>query len=302
MKPIRALLVYLTAVFAGAATIAPWVYRAVQAWAPGSGLAHQPFHRYVNRCLLGFALVGLFPLLRSLGIRSGASLGWIFPFREPRRLATGLAAGFLSLALAAAVPVIAGVRGWNPEITPTNLLQHGLNAALSAAVVSVLEECLFRGAVYGALRRVHGLTTATLVSALIYSLVHFFDRPPAPDSMGIWTGWTTLAAMLQGFTQLDRLLPGLLSLGIAGGLLAVCRERTGSLTLGIGMHAGWIFWLKSFGFLTRDIPGPGATAFWGTSRLYDGWPTCGILVAVALMLIATPSPAPALAGRSEPRS
>ena len=279
---------YLVAVFAVGATLAPWLYQGVQQLAPDTGIAHQPFHRYVNRCLLGAAVLGLYPLIRALSIRSGASLGWVVPTREARRLVAGLALGFASLALAAAVPLIAGVRAVEGTAPTSELVRHLLNATLAAAVVAVLEELLFRGAVFGALRRVHGFTVAALVSSGIYSLVHFFDRPAPPAGIGPWTGWTTLGAMLHGFTDVDRLIPGFLSLAVAGWLLAWCREATGSLTVGIGLHAGWIFWLKSFGFLTRDTHSPGTSGFWGTAKLYDGWPACGILIAVALMVWGRP--------------
>ncbi len=288
MNPVRALSVYLAAVFAGAATLSPWLYRAVQHLAPDSGIAHQPFHRYVNRCLLVGALLGLYPLIRALGIRSWASLGWVIPTREARRLTAGLALGFASLALAAAVPLIAGVRAAAMDAPPAEVVRHLVNATLSAAVVATLEELLFRGAVFGSLRRVHGFATAALASSGIYSLVHFFDRPAPPDAVGAWTGWSTLGAMLHGFTEVDRLIPGFLSLAVAGWLLAWCREQTGSLTVSIGLHAGWIFWLKSFGFLTRDTHSPGTSGFWGTAKLYDGWPAFVILLAVALMLWGRP--------------
>ena len=279
---------YLAAVFAGGAMLAPWLYRGVQQFAPDSGIAHQPFHRYVNRCLLAGAILGLFPLIRSLGIRSWASLGWVVPIRESRRLATGLGLGFASLALAATVPLIAGIRAFHIEGATTELVRPLLNATLSAVVVAVLEELLFRGAVFGALRRVHGFALAALLSSAVYSLVHFFDRPAAPETIGAGTGWITLGAMLHGFTEVNRLLPGFLSLAVAGWMLAWCREQTGSLTVGIGLHAGWIFWLKSFGFLTEDTHSPGASGFWGTAKLYDGWPACGILIALALILWARP--------------
>jgi hypothetical protein len=201
--------------------------------------------------------------------------------------------GFASLALAAAVPVMAGIREWHFEDSASAVTRHLFNAALSAVVVSILEELLFRGAVYGALRRAHGATVAVVGSAVLYSVVHFFDRPAPPPSVDAWTGWTTLGAMLHGFTQWDRMIPGFLSLAVAGGILAWIRERTGSLTVGIGLHTGWIFWLKSFGALTRGLPGPSSAAYWGSAKLYDGWPACGILIGVALIVFgATRGPQP----------
>jgi membrane protease YdiL (CAAX protease family) len=284
VKPIRALLVYLTVVFSGAALAAPWVYRLVQNLAPGSGIALQPFHRYVNRCLLVLALAGLWPLLRFLNIRSRTTVGWVPISGQGRNIRLGFALGFASLALAACLPMIAGARIWQTGDGAGQWLQHITNAALSAIVVSFLEELLFRGAVFGTLRRVHSFPSAALISASIYSLVHFFDRPAPPASVDAWTGWATLGQMLHGFTTLHQLVPGFFTLALAGGLLAWARERTGSLWFGIGLHAGWIFWLKAFGFLTREASPAATTAFWGSSRLYDGWPAFGVLAVIALFL------------------
>jgi hypothetical protein len=118
----------------------------------------------------------------------------------------------------------------------------------------------------------------------VYSLVHFFERPAPPASIDAWTGLTTLGQMLHGFTAIHQLVPGFLTLALAGGLLAWARERTGTLWFGIGLHAGWIFWLKSFGFLTRESSPPAAPGLWGTSRLYDGWPAFAILALIAVFL------------------
>src|SRR5690242_18329191 len=65
MRPMRSLLVYLAVVFLGAAMLSPWVYWLAQSGAGHSGvlarLSAQPFHRYVNRCLLALAIIGLSP-------------------------------------------------------------------------------------------------------------------------------------------------------------------------------------------------------------------------------------------------
>jgi CAAX protease family protein len=47
-------------------------------------------------------------------------------------------------------------------------------------------------------------------------------------------------------------------------------QRSGNLYFSVGLHAGWIFWLKSYGFLTN--PGVAGNAwFWGSRKLIDGW-------------------------------
>lgn len=283
VKPYRALLVYLAAVFFGAAMIAPWVYLGVQQFAPGSGLGHQPFHRYVNRCLLGLALAGLWPLVRALGLKSGAEIGWR-PHRTWLREA-GMGAGFGlgSLALATLAALIFGGRLWRADHTAGEWTKHILGAAGTALTVSFLEELLFRGVVFSALRRTVSWATATAVSSGVYALVHFFQKPPAPPFVDGLTGFAVLQQMLHGFTDWHELAPGLFTLTLAGALLAWARERTGALWYGMGLHAGWIFWLKSYGFLTTGAPAanPG---IWGTARLYDGWAALLVLGLAGVLL------------------
>lgn len=282
MKSLCALLIYLAVVLLGAAALAPWIWQGVQATWPGASIAHQPFHRYVDRCLLGLALLGLWPLLRALGVNSWKGIGVEFsrsPLSEGLR---GLALGWISLGIAALVMVLVGAREWNPTRDATLWWKHLRNAVTAAIIVSALEELLFRGAIYSALRRSGSFAFAAGVSSALYAFVHFFQRPPSPINITATSGFQTLGLMLRGFVAWRELVPGLLALGLAGYLLAYAREQTGRLWMGMGMHAGWIFWLKSFAFTTTAVEG--ANLFWGTHRLYDGWPALGVLGLAALLL------------------
>jgi membrane protease YdiL (CAAX protease family) len=287
MRPARSLLIYGGIVFIGGALLAPWLYWAVQGLSPRfailEGLASQPFHRYVHRSMLVLALVGVPPFLRGLGLRRLQDVGLVKPAGQGRALSGGLALGFTSLACVAAAVVAAGARALNTGVTAGRFLATLSSAALTAAVVSVIEEILFRGAIYGALRRSGRRGTALLTSSAVYALVHFFNRPPSPPEIDWASGLGVLAGMLQGFADVEQLVPGFLNLALAGGVLAVAYERTGNLTFSIGLHAGWIFWLKSYGALTRETAGAGA-GFWGTGKLIDGWPALPVLALVLWIL------------------
>ncbi|MCX6896715.1 MAG: hypothetical protein NTZ16_14740 [Verrucomicrobia bacterium] len=91
-----------------------------------------------------------------------------------------------------------------------------------------------------------------------------------PGNVTWLSGLQLLPPMLAGFVDAQKLLPGFFSLTVAGALLALAYQRTGGLYFSIGLHAGWIFWLKSYGFLTATAPGANAW-FWGTGKLIDGW-------------------------------
>ena len=86
------------AVFGLGALAAPAVYALVQSgathWPAWQGIADDPFHRYVHRSVLVVALAGIWPLMRSLGVRSWSELGIVPPTGQGRRLGTGFALGF----------------------------------------------------------------------------------------------------------------------------------------------------------------------------------------------------------------
>ncbi|HLL82951.1 MAG TPA: CPBP family intramembrane glutamic endopeptidase, partial [Longimicrobium sp.] len=174
-RPLRALLLYLLAVFVGGALLAPWLYHAVQALAGESGtlakLARMPFARYVNRALLITALVGLPFFVRAAGIRRWADVGVAPGLVRWRRFAAGFGLGFASLAIVCAVALVAGGRLPRPR-TPGDLAAQFLGALATALVVAVIEELLFRGAFFGGLKRAVGWKPALAASSALYGIVH----------------------------------------------------------------------------------------------------------------------------------
>jgi len=141
--------------------------------------------------------------------------------------------------------------------------------ALTAAMVGALEELLFRGALFGALRRAHGWRTALFVSSAAFAIVHFFQTAESTGPVTWSSGLALLPQMIRGFAQPAMLVPGLLALALAGAILALAFHHTGNLYFSIGLHAGWIFWLRFYVVMTDLRPGA-PTWFWGTGKLYDG--------------------------------
>ena len=297
MRPLRALVIYIAVVFVGGAVLAPWLYWLAQSFAHTfpklatspffSNLVTSPFHRFVNRALLILALAGLWPLLRGLGAASWRETGLVNPSGQWRKLAGGLLLGFVSLALVAAITLAAGGRALNHPLSALRVAERMLSAALTAAVVGGLEEILFRGGIFGGLRRVFHWTFALVLSSMIYAIVHFFARTSDPAAVRWTSGFGQLALMLGGFTDWQQIVPGFFNLTLAGFLLGLAYQRTGNLYFSIGLHAGWIFWLKMYGTLTTSAPGANPW-LWGTEKMTDGWLALGVLASALAIFTRLP--------------
>lgn len=279
-RPILALALYLVAVFAGGALLAPWLHHALQAVAAGTELARTPFARVVNRSLLLVALLGIPFYGRASGIRRWADVGVDPRGLRWRRVAAGFALGFFSLAAVCGIALAAGARTLSPR-TPGELAGQFAGALATALFVAVIEELLFRGAIFGGLRRAMPWMAALVLSSAIYAIVHFMARPTNPPRIDWLSGLRVLPTMLAGMLEPGGLVPAFVNLTLAGMILGLAYVFTGDILASVGIHAGWIFWLKFYGFLTRAVPGTDPV-FWGTRKLVDGW-----LAFVALVVVLT---------------
>src|SRR5579885_2745291 len=280
MRPLRALMIYLAAVFVGGALLAPWLYWLAQDFAGAfPRLAAAPFHRFLDRSLLILALGGLWPLWRALGAVSLSEVGIVSPQGQEKKIFAGLMLGLASLLGVAAVALVAGGRCWRPAGVSA-ILRVVCNGLVSAVVVACLEEILFRGGIFGGLRRTLGWRPALAISSAVYALLHFLRSADLSGSVAWNSGLILLPQMLAGFVDVHALAPGFLTLTLAGALLALAYQRTGNLYFSIGLHAGWVWVLKLYGALTAPAP-EAEVWFWGTARMFDGWLA---FLAVAILL------------------
>jgi membrane protease YdiL (CAAX protease family) len=281
MRPARALWGYLIFVFMVAALLSPWIYHLCVAF----GLTGIPFRRVVDRCLIVLALIGLWPFVRALGVRSRDELGLrIYP-RLGRDVAMGLAIGSILLVAAASLSLAVGTSHWvSRSGWPTQI-----GSALATAIsVALLEEILFRGAIYTALTRVWGVFAGLWISSGLYAILHFFARPENPTVVDWKAGFIVLGRMLQGFADFQQVVPGFFSLALLGVILALAFRRTGALCMSMGIHAALVFWIKLFGFGADTNP-KANTWFWGTEKLVDGW-FCFILLGITTIYFAKLKP------------
>jgi len=271
MRPFSALVIYIVVVFLGGALLAPWLWWLAQSGAHVfPGIAAAPFHRFVDRSFLILALAGLWPLLRALGAKSPRDMGIIPIYGHAKQLFGGLLLGFFSLAVVAGTAIGFHDRVLAGDITAHKIVGAVFGAIGAAAVVATLEEILFRGGIFGGLRRMIYWPFALAISSVVYALVHFLQRAEFNGAITWHSGLELLPPMLRGFADFRALVPGFFSLTLAGILLGLAYQRTGNLYFSIGLHAGWIFWLKTYGALTAAAP-DAKIWFWGGGKMIDGW-------------------------------
>ncbi len=296
MRPLVAFLLYLAVVLLGGPLLAPWLYWLAQhlgdTW---PWLADQPFRRYVNRCMLVVALSGMYPLIRAFGARSAAELGLVRPAGQWGRLLGGFALGFASLAVIVVVCMIVGVRVWGYDLDGPGFAKILVEAALAGVAVSIIEELLFRGAIYGAFRKVMNWPLAALISSAIYAILHFMKRVDDMPADHWYSGLIVLGHMFSGFANWHELIPGFFNLTLAGMLLALAYQRSGNLYFSIGLHGGWIFWRRAYGAVTDqprvdglEVPPSAHEWFFGTKTMVDGWLAAIVLIGALIVLWKLP--------------
>jgi len=260
MKSYQRLFLFALAVLALTALLSPWAamtWEQVTAIIPGWDQYRYSFGKVFDRFFMVAGILLFFVCRRFL------RLGPLHRMGLPRRisawpdLALGFALSVASMALLMLIMSWADVFTPFFRLSPAQALERCASALLSGVAAGFLEELLFRGVIFKGLYEELGRLRAYLFGALFFSAIHFVkplseDRPTGLDAM---TGIRYLAGSFQPFLDLDSLFPGLLGLFLIGVALCYAFERTGALYLSIGLHAGWIFGLKTlrvFGDFRRD--------------------------------------------------
>lgn len=284
MRASKAIGLYAVAVIVVGALLAPWLFGAVQWTAThlrvAQWLAGYSFRRIFNRSLMIVALVGLWPLLRSIGIRSWGELGYVRARGWWRHALIGFALGLGSLVIAIGISAALGARSLTLDKSAGEIAGAALRYAMVGVVVALIEETFFRGAIQGAFQREMNTVAAVIVASAIYSALHFLKPKGvniSPDDMRWSSGFTCLAGIgTQSFADRD-VLVSFVTLFIVGCILGLAYARTRALYLSIGLHAGWVLANES-------------ARWFGAGRIVEdviAWPVLALLLAVVGWLCTT---------------
>ncbi|MCK5690144.1 CPBP family intramembrane metalloprotease [Myxococcota bacterium] len=284
MREIGKILTYLVGVVILGALLAPPLYWGAQALIDAGylrSLAKFRFDKYLNRAILVSALVLLWPFIRSLKLKSRADLGIVPNPLWKKDLLGGFLLGFVGLTLVAGVLILAG----DVQFRSAPKLSVWLAAVAAAVVVPILEEGLFRGVLFGVLRRHLSWQRALIFLSILFAALHFV-RAKKGVTKGLDVDWLSGFAILPHsfwkFARPDLLLGGLLTLFLVGWVLGYAVLKTRSLFLSIGLHGGWILALKIFTLMTR---GRKTGSFWvGKDLITGALPVLLMLLTLALLI------------------
>jgi membrane protease YdiL (CAAX protease family) len=253
LKALGQILLYLAATVLIGALLAPPLFWIAQATAGQLDypwlkdfVAKTELQRYFDRAILIAAIALLWPLLKALGIKNfGDDLGLVRDGRGWQRLALGFVVALASVGILGAILLFTGVYRMHSHIALGRLAW----LPVTAITVALLEEFLFRGALHGAVRKTTVDGFALVSVSALYAMVHFLKSPAhkmAPAVVHWWSGFALLPDTLVQFRDPALLLGGFTTLFTVGLILGFARERTRSLWMPVGLHAGWVLGNQGF--------------------------------------------------------
>lgn len=260
MKTYQRLFLFLLASLAITVLLSPWLAvswdRFVSTrpdWEP----YRYPFSRIFDRCFLITSILLFFPCRRFLKIGSASQIGLAPRTHAAPDLALGFCCAVASMALLLALMSFQGAYTPFLRLGLADSMSRIANGILSGFSVALLEETFFRGIFFKAIFAQGKRVRAFLVANFFYAAVHFVKPENNFQLYGYdpWGGLRYLVASFKPFLNLPEVLPGLIGLFLIGLVLSYAVVRGNTLFLAMGLHAGWVFSIKTvrvFGDYTRQ--------------------------------------------------
>ena len=251
MKDAARLVAYFVGTILFGAFAAPvlfWTAQALAARGFFPALAEFDFESFFHRALLLGAIALLWPLFRWLGIKTRRDLALEPNPRWLRDVVVGFVLSGLPVFFCEVFLVSRGLYSLRNNGSPLAVVA----IIPTAVVVPLIEEALFRGLFLGVLLRGLRPWTANVVSAAVFSIVHFLKAPDETTPSVHWfSGFVSLAHSFDQFSQPTLVLAGFTTVFVIAVALAHARIRTQSLWLPIGLHAGWVLGNEAFSKIAR---------------------------------------------------
>lgn len=258
-RPHQRLILFLFLVLALTSLLSPWFALSAdfisEHW-PYLLSQHYSFSKIFNRTFMISGILLFFLCRRLLGIGRPADMGLTRLSEGYQDVAVGWLLALGSMAALTVAMVYFDVFAPYFRLSFAESIRRCTSALTAGIFAGALEEVFFRGILFKGLLE-QGWVRAYLGTNLFYSALHFVKPSEAESMTGFdpLAGFRHLASTFTPFLEPVPLIPGLIGLFLIGLVLSFAFYRTGNLYLAIGLHAGWVFALKSlrvFGDFRRE--------------------------------------------------
>jgi membrane protease YdiL (CAAX protease family) len=206
-----------------------------------------PFRKVISKFTQLFLVLSIFPAMAYLKI-SREELGFASRPVFIKQLIQGFGLGFITLLpvfivlIVLKINVIDETHAW----TMGWLARNMAISLLSALIISLIEEPIFRGILLTGLSKKLPVTAAILISSIYYAGLHFLSTKtdiPAQD-INLFTGFKLLEEASDNLLN-PNILSAFFALLMVGIFLGILRNRIkASLGLCIGCHTSWVWQIK----------------------------------------------------------
>jgi CAAX protease family protein len=254
--------------------ISPFIWQGL-----GAVMDPPAFNRVLSRITVLSFVLSLFLLRKRIGYLPRLKDMLQYGNQSRSQLAHGIICALVPLLLLTPILIILDI--WRWDIEPFSRIATKLPTYLiSAALIAVFEEILSRGIIMGTLLQRLRPFYAILISSAFFAAVHPLNSPDgSPTIFHPLMGFESLSQFGAIFSD-PRTLSKLVGYFLVGIILALGTVRTGRLYLAMGLHFGWVLFIKADGFwISRDSA---FKFFFGGGRLVDG--ACIWLLLAALII------------------
>jgi len=255
MKSYQRLFIFGLLVLALTAVLSPWAATAWEQFITGrSDWAdyRYPFSRIFNRFFMISGVILFFVCRRLLKLGSLKEVGLFPRTHAARDVSLGAALAIASMVVLTLLMSLTDAFTPFFRLSASETLARCGRALLAAVSVAFVEEIFFRGIIFKGLLEDMRPVRAYLLANLFFSAIHFVQPADEQVLSGIepLAGFRHLIGSFGPFLN-PELLPGFFGLFLIGTVLCYAFQRTGTLYMSMGLHAGWILSLKTFGVFGR---------------------------------------------------
>ena len=162
----------------------------------------------------------------------------------------------LTIGFITVLQYFAGFRHYKPD-TWSHILSRVAVALLSALIVAVMEETIFRGLLFSFFKTRFRSMYSAIFTSLIFASLHIFSLDHFTGSIkhaqatfagtDPLAGFQHMALFLKPLCEWQVVIPGFIGLFICSLMLCALTMKTGSLWPAIATHWGWVFTIKVTG-------------------------------------------------------